>query len=109
MVAWEGELRAHVRVACETNRFGGPSGLDWQARCVAAGSRAAGREAVGRLDLAARIGVQAAGAVTRFTAGIERIGSLDHQAGVIGGGEVAIKGVMTLFAFLGANVFCTGN
>ena len=74
MMAGQVELAAHIGMALEAD------GFRWRAAGSRAGARrswspgAAGGEAVRRLDLAAGIRVEAAGAVAGFAAGVERVG-----------------------------------
>ena len=91
-------------MALEADGFRRPGGLDLEPRAVAARLGAPGREAVGRLRLAAGLRVQAARPVAGLAPGVERIGPLRNQPRVVSRGEIPADRLVALGTFLGANV-----
>jgi len=53
--------------------------------------------------------MRAAGTMTGFAAGAQRVRAFGNQSRMIGGCEIAVDFVMALFAFLGADVFRSRN
>ena len=92
------------RCGIDNKGLGGAGGGLRQTRPVTARLRASRLKSVGRQCFAAGVRVKAARPVARFAAGVEGVGSRGHQPGVVGGGKILVEFVVTLFAFLGADV-----
>ena len=104
MMAGQVELAADVSVATEAGIFDGARRINGLVRTETGGGRSSRGEAKGRFDLAARLGVKAAGTMTGFAARGQGVWPLGDQAGVVGGNKVATDLFMALFAFFGADV-----
>jgi len=105
----QAELPTHISMTLKTKIVRCPRRRVGQPGTETISRQASRGRAEGRLDLAAGVGVQAAGAVAGFATNIERIGSPGHQPGVVGGGEFLVEFIVALFAFLGADVFGARN
>jgi hypothetical protein len=103
------ELAAHIHVTLITGVLDRARRFEREPSTQRFRLRPSGGEAERRFGFAAGIRMQAAGAVTGFAAGIESVFTLGDKPRVVGGLEAAIKLVVALFAFRGADVFRAGH
>jgi hypothetical protein len=109
MVTREIKLPPHVDVTSETCVFHGSCRFHRDARLETAGHLAAGGKGVRRLNFPAGFSMQAAGAVTRFAAGIDGVGARRYQARVVRSYKIPIDLLVALFTFFRTDVGCARN
>ncbi len=105
----ETKLTAHLEMTLKTEIFRLAPRAYRLARGETGALRTAGSKTKGRFDLAARLRVQAGGAMARFAANVHRVGPLCDQSRVIRRTKVAVNLSMTLFALFGADVGRAGD
>jgi len=99
------ELAPDIQVALITDRLNRPGILQGQPRPLPHWLRSSGGEAIGRLDVAAGVGMQTTRPVAGFAPCPQRVFTLRDQPRVVRGFETPANFVVTLFAFAGADVF----